>query len=101
LSGAAACRYESLAKTSFRKSKKGALVPGRMRRIRLIHKKYGMAVQNKRAIHEKRLQLRVKLQPKSYDAVSNAALLASPLCGESRRPPAIPVFPNQIQMGPV
>ncbi|EDO60700.1 hypothetical protein CLOLEP_02297 [[Clostridium] leptum DSM 753] len=87
--------------TSFRKSKKGALVPGRMRRIRLIQKKYGMAVQGKRAIHEKRLQLRVKLQPKSYDAVSNAALLASPLCEESRRSPAIPVFPNQIQMGPV
>ena len=51
-------------------------------------------------ILEKGLQLRVKLQPKSYDAVSNAALLASPMRG-NRQPPVIPVFPNQIQMGPV
>ena len=84
MSGAAVCRYESLAMTFFRKSKKGALVPGRMRLIGLprlnIH---NMDACGKVIILEKGLQLRVKLQPKSYDAVSNAALLASPYAGET------------------
>ena len=88
--------------TFFRKSKKGALVPGRMRLIGLPRWKiHNMDAYGKVIILEKGLQLRVKLQPKSYDAVSNAALLASPLCGGNRQPPVIPVFPNQIQMGPV
>lgn len=47
-------------------------------------------------ILEKGLQLRVKLQPKSKDAVPFSALPTTPLYGESRKLFSPPEFPTNL-----